>query len=283
MNYRCYFCLFRSFEKLLESHPLKETQKDRMVKDFLQIIAAMDMEQRAPDITRYLQQQIKLMLKTDDPYIKEKMLNNQLMLKHYTDFERRVNNSPDRFDTALRLAIAGNIIDYAANPEFDVMKTIEYVLSEDFAIDHSRSLQQDIANAGTVLYLGDNTGEIVINKLLINTIGHKNLYSAVRGKPVLNDATIEDAVFVGIDKHANIISNGYDAPSTLLDKVSVEFLEIWSKADIVISKGQGNLEGLINHKDKPVYFLFMVKCDLIGAMVGAKKGDFVVIKNTLMN
>jgi hypothetical protein len=167
-------------------------------------------------------------------------------------------------------------MDYGANQVFDVHKTITKVLSSDFAIDHSIILKQRIKEAKRILYLGDNAGEIVFDKLFIETIMHPDLVFAVKDAPVLNDVTIQDAKEVGMYEVADVISNGYDASSTLLEKCSKEFLDVYRSADLIISKGQGNLEGLIDEKDPRIFFLFMVKCDVIAERVGVEKGSFVV-------
>lgn len=145
----------------------------------------------------------------------------------------------------------------------------------------SSELKEALSTAKTVLYLGDNAGEIVLDKLFIETLMHPNLYFAVRGAPVINDATLDDAQYVGIDAVADVISNGYDAPSTIVDRCSPQFQELFNKADVIISKGQGNLEGLLEKTDKQVYFLLMVKCDVIAEALGVKKGDFVVRKQKM--
>jgi uncharacterized protein with ATP-grasp and redox domains len=156
--------------------------------------------------------------------------------------------------------------------------TIDKVLNSDFAIDDSLELKRALSEAKTVLYLGDNCGELVFDKLFIETIMHPNLIYAVRGEPVINDVTLEDACYVGMDRVADLVSNGYDAPSTLLEHCSPEFLEVFNRADVIISKGQGNLEGLLGKTDKEVYFLLMVKCEVIADALGVKKGGFVVRK-----
>ena len=115
-------------------------------------------------------------------------------------------NSKDPFNTALRLAIAGNIIDFAVSSTFDLKPTIDKVMSVGFTIDHSLQLKDALSKAKTVLYLGDNAGEIVFDKLLIEHIMHPNLYYAVRGSAVINDATMEDAKYVGMDVVADVIS-----------------------------------------------------------------------------
>ena len=109
---------------------------------------------------------------------------------------------------------------------------------------------------------------------------HPNLYYAVRGAPVINDATMEDALQVGMDRVADILPNGYDAPSTIVENCSPEFRKIFNQADVIISKGQGNLEGLLGTADKNIYFLLMVKCEVIADALQVQKGDFVVKKNS---
>ena len=173
-------------------------------------------------------------------------------------------------------------MDVAAVPDFSnnsqkyFNNTVNKVLTSDFAIDDSLLLKNKINESKTILFLGDNAGEIVMDKLFLETIKHPNVYYAVKGNPVMNDATIKDARYVGIDKVVKVISNGYDAPSTILDKCSDEFMDIYDKADLIISKGQGNLEGLLNTHNKKIFFLLMIKCDVIGNYLGVKKGDFVV-------
>lgn len=162
---------------------------------------------------------------------------------------------------------------------FDVKGTIEKVLVSDFAIDHSEMLRKEIKKAETILYLGDNAGEIAMDRLFLETLNHPNVWFAVCEKPVLNDVTRLEAEEVRINKFARIISNGDDAPSTLLHHVSDKFRQVYENADLIISKGMGNYEGLLNENDPQLFFLLMVKCPVIGWKIGAHKGQFVVKQN----
>ncbi len=279
MNYQCVFCQFRMFENLLENQPVSDNEKEMLVNDFIQYLASSNNNNTAPQVARDLHAKIRDILKNPDPYQKHKEAHNHFMLKEYKILKQKVSQSADPFETALRLAISGNIIDYGPAQDFNISKTIDHVLSADFAIDHSKKLKEAINNANTILYLGDNAGEIVADKLFIETIAHPNLYFAVRGAPIINDITRDDAKLVKMHEVAHVIDNGYDAPSTILDKTSPEFNEIFYEADVVISKGQGNLEGLLGTEKENLFFLLMVKCDLIGALIGTKKGDFVVTEN----
>lgn len=212
-----------------------------------------------------------------DPYFDIKQKFNRLMLEYYPELKKLADEADNPFQMALRLAIAGNVIDYGPNQRFDINKILEQAKSIFLAIDDSQSLHASISPAKTLLYLGDNAGEIVMDRILIEAINHPNVYFAVRGAPIINDALIEDAVLVGIDKIAHLITNGDDAPGTILESTSAEFRDIFEQAYLVISKGQGNYEGL-NGIDKNIYFVLMAKCDYMANHLGVKKGDYVVKK-----
>jgi hypothetical protein len=130
--------------------------------------------------------------------------------------------------------------------------------------------------AESVLYLGDNAGEMVFDKLFLETINHPHVYYAVKGSPVINDVTIEDAKRTEIDQVAQVIDNGYDAPSTLPEMSSAAFRNIYQKADLIISKGQGNFEGLMYRKDPRIFFLLIAKCQVIADYTGSRKGDILI-------
>jgi uncharacterized protein with ATP-grasp and redox domains len=150
------------------------------------------------------------------------------------------------------------------------------VLKSKFAVDKSMELKEKINSAKKILYLGDNAGEIVFDRLFIETLMHNNVTYVVKGKPILNDVTLQDAEAVGMDMVADVVSNGHGAPSTIVEKCNRQFRKLYEEADLIISKGQGNLEGLIAQKDARVFFLLMVKCEVIAEVLKVKKGDFVV-------
>ena len=278
-DYRCFFCFARAFERMLEKEILSPEEKKQFAGEMFGLFNNVKTELSIPALSRELHLLLKKNSNNPDPYKEVKWQSNDLVLGMYAELENLVLNSVNQFDSALRLAIAGNIMDFGVSNDFDLQVTIDKVMHSDFAIDDSIELNQAISQAKTVLYLGDNCGEMVCDKLFIETMMHPNLIYAVRGAPVINDATLADAKYVGMDLVADIISNGYDAPSTILEQCSSEFLEVFNRADVIISKGQGNLEGLLGKTRKAVYSLLMVKCDVIADALGVKKGDFVVSKN----
>lgn len=281
MNYECLICQVKSLPQRLDKFKIPEKDRDIVVSELVKRIANIDLKNSySPEITRDILARLKDFSPVEDPYHFEKDKSNTYLLQKYPEFQEMVAKSNDSFITALRLAIAGNIIDFGPTHHFDVDETIRKVMSSDFAIDHSKQLREEINKAKTILYLADNAGEIVLDKLFLETINHANVWLAFRGEPVLNDVTQKEVLEVGVDKIAKTISNGDDAPSTLLKRVSNEFMEIYKSADVIISKGMGNYEGLMNETDPRLFYLLMIKCPVIGKKIGAQKDDFVVKQNT---
>jgi damage-control phosphatase, subfamily I len=273
----CIPCIVNSFLRLLQSGILPDAEKEPAMRRLLDFLARADYRQSPPALGREMHRMIREVLKNPDPYkeIKEKF--NTMMLGFYDDFKKMVQQADDPFDMAMRLAIAGNVIDFGPQHQLDVMDTIQRVVHADLAIDDSPQLRRDVQAASTVLYVGDNCGEIVTDKLFIEIMNHPNIYFAVRGSPAINDVTVDDATTIGMDQWANIVTTGDDAPGAVWETASDDFRKLFLTADVVIAKGQGNLEGLIDVKHT-IYFLLVTKCDLIANRVGAKTGDFIVKK-----
>lgn len=281
MNYECLICQVKAMEKRMDKYQIPEERRNTLVGELIQSIAKIDLNTSySPEISRNIIDELEKHSQISDPYKTEKEESNREMLAHYRGFKEMVSQSPDPFDTALRLTIAGNIIDFGPTHKFDVWQTIDRVMNNDFAIDDSQQLRNEITKAKSVLYLGDNCGEVVLDKLFLETIQHPNVVFSVRERAVLNDVTLKEAKEVGISKVARLISNGDHAPSTLLHRVSPEFKAIYDSADLIISKGMGNYEGLMGENDPRLFFLLMIKCPAIGKNIGAQKGDFVIKRCT---
>lgn len=277
-DYRCFFCFARTFEVLLEKENLSLTDKNTFTNQMVELYRQSSGSFSAPAFAREMHMALRHLTCNADPHKEAKQKSNDLVLGQYHLLKAQILESPNPYDTALRLAIAGNIIDLAICSEYDLPATIKQVISTDFAVDSSKELKADLAMAQRVLYLGDNAGEIVFDKLFIETLMQQNLTYVVRGSSIINDATIYDARYVGIDRVADVISNGYDAPSTMFDCCSNEFKNAFMQADVIIAKGQDNFEGLFRHSPKDFYSSLMAKCNVIAEALGVRKGDFVIKK-----
>lgn len=227
-----------------------------------------------PETGDLIYQKISQITGNIDPYKQIKQENISHALQLYPDLKTRIKQSSDRLLTAIRLAIAGNVIDLGVNRKFDLVKDIEAVMKQEFAVFDYQSFQAKLSVAKSILYIGDNAGEAVFDKLLIEELPLPVVY-VVREIPVLNDVTCEEAKQIGIDKIADIVSSGSTAPGTILKKCNQDFQEMFKQVDLIISKGQGNYEGLSSRKE-PIFFLLKAKCEVIAENIGVKMNDIIL-------
>ena len=255
--------------------------QEQVVRDMLRWTADADSNQSPPVLGQQLHRRLGEVSGVEDPYRAEKDLQNQLVMGLLPELRARLEAAGDPFGLAVKLAIAGNIIDLGINggvAEDDLHLSIDQALSEPVhgLVD---DLRRDIATATDILYLADNCGEIVFDRLLIEQLPTERVTVAVRGKPILNDATMVDARTVGLTDMVEVIDNGSDAPGTILEDCSPAFRERFAAADLIIAKGQGNFESL-SDVDAPIYFLFKVKCSVVAEHVGELEGTHMVARSS---
>jgi uncharacterized protein with ATP-grasp and redox domains len=272
----CIPCIINSFLRLAETDIVPEHQQEVILRQLLVYLSRVDYNQSPPVMGRTLQKLIRESLQDPDPYHQIKQHYNHLMLELYPAYKELVKNSADPIDTAMRLAIAGNVIDFGSKYQFNIMEQISLAMKHHLAIDDSRELRHDLTQADTLLYIGDNCGEIVLDKLFLETISVPHKYFVVRESAVINDITEDDAVMTGMDQIAKVITTGDNSPGAVWESASDDFKEHFEHADVVIAKGQGNLEGLIDVPHDHIYFLLVTKCDLIAERIDTQIGDYVI-------
>jgi len=261
------------------------TDDERVHKEIMNEVAALvpqfSLGLTPPEMARQVHQIITRKTGSRDLFKSIKERSNRWAMELYPKLKEKVTRSTDHLLTAIEIAIAGNVIDYAIKNTLNIEAEIQKLFEEDFSqgrkgIFDYEHFKEDLAAAKTILYLADNAGEIVFDRVFIEEFCYnKKVIFAVRDKPSINDALMEDAVFCGLDKVAQVISSGVDAPGTILKYCSEEFLRIFKQADLVMSKGQGNYEAL-SEAERRIYFLFKVKCPVIARHSGAKLGDIVL-------
>ena len=221
-----------------------------------------------------------------DPWAAKKRHYNELALRMYPRLKTLVRESQDAMRTALRVSAAGNVIDLGilggGGVDVDVEGVLNDLLSQGFAIDEGDRLERAMCRSGEVLYLIDNAGETVFDRVLIEELTSSDLRVTVaaKGQPILNDATVEDALVAGLDQVADVVSNGSPMIGTALETCSQEFRHLFEHAQLVISKGQANFETL-NETTKPIFFILKAKCPEVARELGVSTGEVVAMFNTL--
>lgn len=217
-----------------------------------------------------------------DPYEHLKAESNKRVKDLLPWFETLINESPDKFLTALKLLVVVNIIDFG--PALSNVADLEGFIRQNlkrnfFKMDYLKSFIDDFNKASNILYLTDNSGEILVDQLFISKfLTGKKVYLAVRGNPIINDVTREDLSQLVFPANVTIIDNGADLPGTSIDVCSDSFKKIFYEADMVIAKGQGNFETLDGIDRKKVYSLFIAKCKAVTDYLGCELGDFQLLR-----
>ena len=256
------------------------TVHEQVIRDVLHWTGSMDLNQTPPAMAQRIHRRLREITGRNDPYRSAKDRLNGLALELIPELRAKTKSANDPLAMAARLAIAGNVMDMGVNGNLtatDVRRAINLALTEPF-FGELDSFRQAITKAQSVLYLTDNAGEIAFDRLLVEQISSKHVTVVVRGAPVINDAALIDAQAVGLDKIAEVIDNGSDAPGTILSDCRPEFQRRFAKADLIIAKGQGNYETLSNEPGN-LFFLFKVKCSVIADHIEQPIGTQVLTQS----
>ncbi len=256
-----------------------EGTQRRVLSTVANIIPELPLDVTPPQIAQRVYRIVADVTGNRDPCYKAKQEANQSALALYPRLKEAVANSDDPLLTACKLAIAGNTIDLGPPTSYaDLGSIVESALASPLSIDDHKELLKGIEQSSHILYLGDNAGEIVFDRVLIEQlrqIKELDINFVVRESPIINDATLDDAISTGIDKVAKIISSGSDAPATIPSQCSPQLLTLYHSADIIIAKGQGNYESL-SAEPKNIFFLLKVKCPVIARLLNANVGDAIL-------
>jgi uncharacterized protein with ATP-grasp and redox domains len=254
-----------------------EAIQEQVLRETLRAAAEMDLRRSPPAMAQQIHRIIRRLTGAPDPYRAAKEHFNQVALAMYPKLAAEVDASDRPLETAVRFAIAGNVIDLGTQMGLDEAAVHE-------AVAHARHapLRADLTElasravvAEQILYLADNAGELVFDRLLIEQLGREKITVAVKGSPILNDATREDAEAAGLMGFVAVIDNGSDAPGTLLGDCSNAFRARFAEADLVVAKGQGNYETL-SRAPRDVFFILKAKCPVIAEDLGCEVGSLVL-------
>jgi len=283
----CIPCFYRQALDAARISGADEFVQKKIIDEVSQLIPNFALEITPPEMGREIYNLVGKMSGVKDPFKEIKENSNKFALKLYPELKHKINNSEDRLSAAVKLSIIGNIIDYGVKNSLNVVEEIDYLFQGNLMINNENSttifkynqFKESLNKVNTIIYLADNAGEVVFDRLLIEELVEelgKQVIYVVRGKPIINDALTEDAIFCGINKVAKVTSSGSDAPGTILKYCSPEFIELYQDSELIISKGQGNYEAL-SEEDKSIFFLFKAKCPVIAEDVGCGVGDLVLV------
>ncbi|MGM0381227.1 MAG: damage-control phosphatase ARMT1 family protein [bacterium] len=281
----CIPCFINQVLDMQDSLALENDTRDEIVDCALDESRKIMQGQPTPLAMRNVMEKINYLSGCQDPYLEFKKESTRAALEILPRLREIVEESADPFARAVEFSVAGNAIDLAVMDKGDlegIVQKLKELEKSEFAIDHTAQLADELADAGSILIIGDNAGEIVFDRLIIEQLELPEIYYGVRGFPILNDATEAEARAAGIDEQARLINTGQRVPGVVLAEADDEFREVFNRADVVIAKGQGSFETLVDIP-RPVYHLFKVKCAVVAEQVGSEVGKFMVWKRKVNN
>lgn len=266
-RFECLPCFLKQAKLIAARLGSSHSTEERMVRRTLQVLADADYGVPPPRIAARLYPALCKEAGHDDPYLDTKRAYDDLAMGIGDKFLEGMLRSGEPLRALIKLALAGNVIDFGVDQHFDLDAAIERMMTSEPDIDEIDRFESRLADAKHVLYLADNAGEIAFDRLLIeHGIGASRVTLAVRGGPIINDATRDDAERVGLTSLVPVIEPGVAVPGIALDLSSDAFVRAFEQADLVVSKGQGNFETLEGLRDPRVFFVFMVKCRVVAEL-----------------
>jgi damage-control phosphatase, subfamily I len=262
----CYPCFLRQALDAARMVEATEDQQRQVVRATLSLLQDLDATSTPPEIGDRIHRLVREMVDHGDPYREVKDRATAQALALYPDVKARCRTADDPLELAIRAAIAGNIIDFGPGSTYELEATLDRVLTTPFTLGDLAPLRTALARAESVLYLADNAGETVFDRLLIEALPVPVTY-AVKGGPILNDATLADAQAAGLGEVADLVTTGSDAPGTLLHRCKPDFRRRFEEATLILAKGQANYETLSPGDDR-IFFLLQAKCPVIAEDIG---------------
>lgn len=282
INEKCLPCLVNQVVRVANMAGVQD--RHALYHKFFACLAQADFTRSNPELLGEFFRLVKSALNNPDPYHELKLHYDRMFLALLPQFRQRIASARDPFAEAVKYAVAGNLIDFSplhAITEEQALRAFDSLEEKTLPPESIAQLRADIRQAKTILYIGDNCGEVCLDRLLLEHIRQENpaaqLFFGVRGAPIVNDALEEDARIAGIAQLACIVSNGDDCQGTVLARTSERFQRIYADADVILSKGQANFESL-SEDEGNVYFLMTVKCDVISSYTGVPAGSMVCMR-----
>jgi uncharacterized protein with ATP-grasp and redox domains len=280
----CIPCFLKQALEATRMVTTRESTQTQVLQNVMNYLQQADLSKSPPELSQKIHQIIRTTTHSPDPYKTVKIQANTQAKKHLPHLKKQITASQDPLLLAIKLAIVGNVIDYGTMTRLNIDEMINKALTQPFDLHQYPTFKNQLKTTKSILILGDNTGEIIFDTLLLQELSEytQDITYVVKAHPIINDAQKNDALYAGIDNYATIIEadtgQPNSSPGILLHNTTPRFKRHFTNADIILSKGQGNYEGL-NTTTRQIYFLFMIKCPLIAQLMGKPVGTPILQVN----
>ncbi|MDR1284885.1 MAG: ARMT1-like domain-containing protein [Campylobacteraceae bacterium] len=280
----CKECVIKQAARVGELLSLNDSDKEAILNIASVHVANFDDTLSPPRNAYKFYEDAAKYLETDDIYKDIKKTSSKKAEEFRAMCEQYIQNSADKLLTATKIAVVGNVIDLASYVQYDLKEELEKVLESEFFIDDYIFLKAALRKAKRIVYISDNAGEEVFDKIYINLIKELfqgiKIYYFTRGKPIINDITYQDAINSKMDEAAIVIDSGVPTPGFVLELADKKALQLFKEADLIIAKGMGNYECLSEYQGFDIFHLFKVKCGVVGEDINAPLGALICKKSS---
>ena len=275
----CVGCIINQSVKVANAIRAEDALKTRLISTVEDMSKTFSFNDAPPEIAADVYEMMAKLAHKNDLYDELKEHSTQKALSFVPFLKQKLQDSQDKLLTATKIAVAGNVIDLAAEVEFDLSDELDKIFHTEFSHNDFHLLTQELSHARRVLVIGDNVGEHIFDYMFIEVL--KELYPKVhfsymvRGNPIINDVTMKEAKEAGFDELCELIDSGVNTPGFTYNRANKYAQKVFDTADLVISKGMGNYECLTSSHRKNICFLLKVKCEVVASSLKQKVGDIV--------
>jgi len=275
----CVECIIGQSRRVAEAIGADDALSEKILSTALAMSKDFSYSQNPPEVATPLYEKMAELAGKKDLYDEVKKASTLKALSFVPLLEEEIRNSSEPLFTATKVAVAGNVIDLAAEVEFDLHEELDKIFHTEFSINDFPLLQKKLSKASTLLYIADNAGEHIFDKIYIQTISKLypslNVTYMTRGNAIINDVTYEEAQEAGFEELCNLVSSGVNTPGFVYSRANETSQKLFDEADLIITKGMGNYECLSDYGRKELFFLLKVKCNVVARSLGKNLGDII--------
>ena len=275
----CVECIINQSKRVADAIHADEKLTQEIVQAVEKMAPGFSFEQSPPEVASFVYEKMAQIAGKKDLYDEVKRLSTQKAQTFIPYLQKEIADSTDPLLTATKVAVAGNVIDLAAEYAFDLNEELEKIFHTSFAVNDFERLQEQLSRSKRLLYIADNAGEHIFDKIYIQTIlslyPHIRLTYMTRGNAIINDVTYEEAKEAGFDELCDLLSSGVNTPGFVYDRANKASQELFDSADLIITKGMGNYECLSDAKRENLFFLLKVKCNVVARSLCKEVGDII--------
>ena len=279
----CVECIINQSRRVTDAIHADDALRRRMVQRVEILAKAFDFRQSPPEVASDVYEQMAVLAGMDDLYGELKAHATEKAKSFIPQLHKELEDSDDKLLTAVKIAVAGNVIDLAAEVSFDLNEEMEKIFETHFDYDDVALLEKALQKASTLLYIGDNVGEHIFDHLCIETLQQLypklEVYYMVRGNPIINDVTMLEAKAAGFEALCHLVDSGVNTPGFVYERATLESQRLFDEADLVLTKGMGNYECLSPAPRSDLCYLLKVKCNVVANALGQSVGDIVCKMN----